>query len=136
VLATAGGAAGLLLARASLAAGAALLKNQVPRADEISIDARVLVFVLGASMLTGILAGALPAIRAGRADLNEALKEGGRSGGGGVGTRTRHLLIVCEVALSLVLLMGAAAARSADGRRAQDHPRLPARHARAAAART
>jgi len=106
VLALAGGAAGLLLARISLAAGAALLAGQVPRADEISIDARVLLFVLGASILTGILAGALPASRAGRTDLNDALKEGGRNDSA-VGLRTRRLLIVSEVALSLVLLMGA-----------------------------
>ena len=60
-------------------------------------------------MLTGMLAGTLPAVRAGRSDLgslNGALKEGGRSGGA-IGVGTRRLLIVCEVALSLVLLMGA-----------------------------
>jgi putative ABC transport system permease protein len=107
VLAAAGGAAGLLLARVSLAAGAVLLAKQLPRADEISLDARVLLFVAAASILTGILAGALPALRAGRSDLNEALKEGGRNEGA-VGLRTRRLLIVCEVALSVVLLMGAA----------------------------
>jgi predicted permease len=106
MLAMAGGAAGLLLARASLSVGAALLSDQVPRADEISIDARVLLFVLAASILTGILAGAMPALRAGRTDLTEALKEGGRNDSA-VGIRTRRLLIICEVALSLVLLMGA-----------------------------
>jgi putative ABC transport system permease protein len=106
LLATAGGAAGLLLARASLAIGARLMADQLPRADEITIDGRVLLFVAGASVLTGILAGALPALRAGRTDLNEALKEGGRNDSA-VGLRTRRLLIVCEVALSLVLLMGA-----------------------------
>jgi len=106
VLSATGGAVGLLLARASLAAGATLLADQVPRADEIAIDGRVLLFVLGASMLTGILAGVLPAIRAGRTDLNDALKEGGREAGA-VGLKTRRLLIVCEVALSVVLLMGA-----------------------------
>ena len=58
-------------------------------------------------MLTGILAGVFPAIRAGRTDLNDALKEGGRTDGGGVAIRTRRALIVCEVALSLVLLTGA-----------------------------
>jgi predicted permease len=107
VLATGGGLAGLLLARASLTAGATLLSNQVPRADEISIDARVLLFVAAASMLAAVLAGALPAVQAGRSDLNDALKEGGRSDAGAVGVRTRRLLIVCEVALSVVLLMGA-----------------------------
>ena len=59
-----------------------------------------------ASLVTGILAGAMPALRAGRADLTEALKEGGRNDSA-VGVRTRRLLIVGEVALSLVLLMGA-----------------------------
>ena len=107
VLAIGGGAAGLLLARTSLAAGATLLSGQVPRAEEISIDARVLLFVAAASILTAILAGAMPAIRAGRTDLNDALKEGGRSDAGSVGLRTRRLLIICEVALSVVLLMGA-----------------------------
>ena len=107
LLAAAGGAAGLALARASLAAGAVLLAAQVPRADEIVVDARVLWFVLGASMVTAVLAGVLPAIRAGRSDLTDALKEGARSDGA-IGIRTRRALIVCEVALSLVLLMGAA----------------------------
>ena len=106
VLASAGGAAGLFLARVGLRAGAALLAKQVPRADEITIDVRVLLFVAGSSILTGILAGALPALRAGRTDLNDALKEGGRHEGA-VGVRTRRLLVVCEVALSVVLLMGA-----------------------------
>ena len=66
-----------------------------------------MLFAFARSILTGILAGVLPAIRAGRTDLNDALKEGGRSDAGGVGLRTRRLLIVCEVALSVVLLMGA-----------------------------
>jgi len=106
-LAAAGGIAGLLLARGNLAAGAALIADQVPRAEEIAIDGRVLLFVVAVSTLTGVLAGVLPAIRAGRSDVNDALKEGGRSDSGGVALRTRRLLIVCEVALSLVLLMSA-----------------------------
>jgi predicted permease len=107
LLAMAGGVAGVLLADTGLGAAAALLAGQIPRAEEITIDIRVLLFAAGTSVLTGILAGALPALRAGRTDLNEALKEGGRNDGA-VGVRTRHALIVCEVALSLVLLMGAA----------------------------
>jgi predicted permease len=107
VLALLGGAAGLVVANASLAAGTKLLANQIPRADEITMDGRVLLFALVASLITALLAGALPAIRAGRSDLNDALKEGGRSDSGSVGLRTRRLLIVCEVALSVVLLMGA-----------------------------
>jgi len=107
VLAGAGGAAGVLLAYASLRAFAVLLAGQVPRADEVTMDPRVLGFALGASILTGVLAGALPAFRAGRTELTDALREGGR-GGAALGIRTRRLLVVCEVALSVVLLMGAA----------------------------
>jgi predicted permease len=107
VLASAGGALGLLLAQLSLTAGASLMAGQVPRADEITLDGRVLAFVLVASVVTGLLAGVMPAIRAGRADLTTALKEGGRSDSA-LGIRTRRLLIAAEVALSVVLLMGAA----------------------------
>ena len=107
VLATAGGAAGLLLARFAIGASAALLADQVPRAEEASIDMRVLFFVVGASLLTGLVAGVIPALRAGRTDLNDTLKEGGRSDSAGAGTLTRRVLIVAEVALSLMLLMAA-----------------------------
>jgi putative ABC transport system permease protein len=106
LLAGAGGTLGLLLAYVTLTSASTLLAGQVPRAEEISIDGRVLLFAVGVSMLTGMLAGTLPAVRAGRSDLNDALKEGGRSDGA-IGVGTRRLLIVCEVALSLVLLMGA-----------------------------
>jgi predicted permease len=106
VLAGAGGALGLLLAYVTLTAASTLLAGQVPRGDEISIDGRVLLFAVAASMLTGVLAGTLPAVRAGRSDLNDALKEGRRNDGA-IGVGTRRVLIVCEVALSLVLLMGA-----------------------------
>jgi predicted permease len=106
LLAGAGGALGLLLAYGTLTSASTLLAGQVPRAEEISIDGRVLLFAVGVSMLTGLLAGTLPAVGAGRSDLNDALKEGGRSDGA-IGVGTRRLLIVCEVALSLVLLMGA-----------------------------
>jgi putative ABC transport system permease protein len=107
VLALAGGGLGLLLASSAISAGRAMLENQVPRAGEASLDIRVLLFVLGASLLTGLLAGVIPALRAGRADLNDTLKEGGRSDASGTGTFTRRVLIVAEVALSLMLLMGA-----------------------------
>jgi putative ABC transport system permease protein len=106
LLAAAGGAFGLLLAYGALTSASTLLAGQVPRAEEISIDGHVLLFAIGVSMLTGMLAGTLPAMRAGRSDFNDALKEGGRSDGA-IGVGTRRSLIVCEVALSLVLLMGA-----------------------------
>ena len=107
VLALAGGAAGLLLAHTALRAGASLLADQIPRAEDASIDTTVLLFALAASLLTGLLAGGVPALRAGRTDLNETLKEGGRSDVSGAGLFTRRALIVAEVALSLMLLMGA-----------------------------
>jgi predicted permease len=107
VLGLAGGVAGLLFAEGALRAGAALLAGQVPRADEIAIDGTVLLFVVAASIVTGVLAGVIPALRVGQTPLTDALKEGGR-GEGAVGLRTRRLLVVGEVALSVVLLMGAA----------------------------
>jgi putative ABC transport system permease protein len=106
LLAAAGGALGLLLAYLALTSASTLLAGQVPRAEEISIDGRVLLFAIGVSMLTGVLAGTLPGMRASRFDLIDAIKEGGRSDGA-IGVGTRRLLIVCEVALSLMLLMGA-----------------------------
>jgi putative ABC transport system permease protein len=106
VLAVAGGALGLLLTRFALTAGGTFLANQIPRADEITLDTSVLSFALGVSLLTGLVAGVMPALRAGQTNLNDALKEGGRDEGA-VGIRTRRALIVCEVALSVVLLMSA-----------------------------
>jgi predicted permease len=106
LLAAAGGALGLLFAYGTLSVTWAAFADQVPRAEEISIDARVLVFALAVSILSGLLAGTLPAVRAGRSDLTDALKDGARSDGA-IGAGTRRLLVVCEVALSLVLLMGA-----------------------------
>jgi putative ABC transport system permease protein len=107
LLSIAGGAMGLLLADTAISAASALLATQLPRTEEIGMDVRVLLFVAGASIFTGILAGVIPALRAGRPDLTEALKEGGRDDSA-VGIRTRRALIVCEVAVSVVLLMGAA----------------------------
>ena len=109
LLAAAGGGLGLLLAYGALTSASTLLASQLPRAEEVSIDARVLTFVLLVSVVTGLLTGTWPAIRAGRADLNDALKNGGEGGRGDsvIGMGTRRVLIMCEVALSLVLLMGA-----------------------------
>jgi predicted permease len=106
LLAGAGGALGFLFAYGTLTSVSTLLAGQVPRAEEISIDGRVLLFAVGVSVLTGMLAGTQPAVRAGRPDINDALKEGGRCDSA-MGVGARRLLIVCEVALSLMLLMGA-----------------------------
>jgi putative ABC transport system permease protein len=106
VLAGIGAAGGLLLAQASLEAVTTLFAEQFPRADETSIDLRVLLFMMGVSLLAGALAGGLPALRAGRTELTGSLKEGGRSDAG-LGIGTRRALVMGEVALSVVLLMAA-----------------------------
>jgi putative ABC transport system permease protein len=106
VLAAIGAMFGLLLAQGNLAAVAALFGSEFPRISEASIDGRVLLFMVGVSLLAGAAAGALPALRAGRTDLTGTLKEGGRADAG-LGLSTRRALVMGEVALSVVLLMGA-----------------------------
>jgi predicted permease len=103
-----GATVGLLLAWGGLAALRAIAPANLPRLDELSIDGRVLAFTLGVAILTGILFGLVPALQATRIDLNDALKEGGRGAGGGMrGNRLRGMLVVVEIAVSLVLLAGA-----------------------------
>jgi putative ABC transport system permease protein len=108
LLALSGGLLGLLFALWGVKLLSAFVPENVPRFGETSTDLPVLGFTLGASLLTGLLFGIAPALQSSRFDLNEALKEGGRSGTDGRGrTRIRSALIVVEVALSLVLLVGA-----------------------------
>ena len=106
VLAAIGALGGLLLAQAGFETAATLFGDQFPRADETSLDQRVLLFLIGVSVVAGLIAGTLPALRAGRTDPSGMLKEGARADGG-LGIRTRRLLLMCEVALSVVLLMAA-----------------------------
>jgi predicted permease len=108
LLACAGGALGLLFALWGVKLLSAFVPENVPRFGEATIDLRVLGFTLAASLLTGLLFGIAPAVQSSRFDLNESLKEGGRTGTDGRGRRrVRSALIVAEVALSLVLLVGA-----------------------------
>ncbi|HJQ70760.1 MAG TPA: ABC transporter permease [Blastocatellia bacterium] len=108
VLSTVSGAIGLLLTYLGLRALVAIAPDNVPRLNEMSIDARVLVFTIGVSMITGIIFGLVPAFQSSKPDLNETLKEGGRgSTGGARGRRVRSVLVVAEVAFALVLLTGA-----------------------------
>ena len=108
LLGLAGGAAGLLLAVWGVEAIVRLSPANVPRLAESSIDARVFLFALGVSILTGLVFGLAPALSASKTDLAAALKEGGRGGSAGARQgRLRSALVVVEVALSLVLLVGA-----------------------------
>jgi putative ABC transport system permease protein len=106
VLALLSGGLGLLLAVWSLDLLIKLSGTNIPRAQEIGIDGRVLGFTLLVSLLTAILFGLLPAIQSSKADLQAVLKEGGRSSTGGK-NRVRAVLVVADVALSLVLSIGA-----------------------------
>jgi putative ABC transport system permease protein len=108
LLALAGGAAGLLLAQWGVDALLALNPGDLPTAQKIGIDGRVLVFSLGLSTLTGFIFGIVPALQLSKTDVTRALKEGGRGGGEGrERTRLRGAFVVSQVALSLVLLVGA-----------------------------
>ena len=107
-----GGASGLLVARISLSVVRTMNPGNVPRLDEIHINGAVLAFTFAISLGTGILFGLAPVWRAIKVDLNSSLKAGGRSGQTESGLhikrhRLRGLLVVFELALSLMLLIGA-----------------------------
>ncbi len=107
-----GGAAGLLIAWWSVYLLRAINPGNVPRLEEIGIDSSVLAFTFLISVLTGIFFGIAPAWRASKVDLNTALKAGGRSSQGDIGfSLMRHplrsLLVISELAFSLMLLIGA-----------------------------
>jgi putative ABC transport system permease protein len=103
-----GGGAGLLLAVWGLELMKSLLPSSLPRYNTISIDARVLGFTLLASMLTVVIFGLLPAFHAARNEMRDGLNEGGRSGiGSRRSSRLRAGLVVTEMALALILLVGA-----------------------------
>jgi putative ABC transport system permease protein len=108
LLALAGGALGWMLAVWGVELMTRLLPRDFPRLREISLDWRVLLFTLLASVSTGILFGLAPAWQSAKTDVHETLKESARGATGGWRQRRlRHLLIVAEIALSLVLLVGA-----------------------------
>ncbi|MGA2740317.1 MAG: FtsX-like permease family protein [Bryobacteraceae bacterium] len=108
LLALLAGAAGLTVAAAGLKALIALAPAGVPRLAETSIDGHVLAFTLGISALCSLFFGSVPVLYASRIDLNDALKQGGgRTVSGGRSNRLRELLVVAEIAFSVVLLAGA-----------------------------
>lgn len=107
MLALLGGGLGLILAYWCMGAITAMLPEGMIR-DEIALDAKVLGFTLVLSLLTGIAFGLIPAVKASKAEFNELLKDSMRGSTGGVRhARTRRLLIISEVALSVMLMVGA-----------------------------
>jgi predicted permease len=106
VLSISGGLLGLALAWVALRVGVSFLPETLPRVSSISLNWQVVAFALGLAVLTGLLCGLLPAFAAARTGVNEALKEGGRTGTAGGGhARLRSGLVVAELAVTLVLLI-------------------------------
>ena len=107
LLSALGGALGLLSAEWAVRWLVPHLPNEFPRASEITVSLAVLGFTFAAALLTGVVSGLIPAVQSAKADVADALKTSGK-GGGDIGRgRARRALVVVEVALSLVLLVGA-----------------------------
>ncbi len=107
LLSVVGGTLGLLLAMWGVDLLLSLNESKIPRAYEVGIDLWVLGFTVGVSLLTGVLFGLAPALQASKIDLHDTLKEGGRSGAGGMKSGARSALVVAEMALALILLVSA-----------------------------
>jgi putative ABC transport system permease protein len=108
VLAFTGGALGLLVAWGGVHALLALAPDNIPRLDQVHLDARVLGFTVLASLITGVVFGLVPAVRATRTDSAVTIRDGTRSGGHSGGVRNaRRALVISEVALAVVMLVGA-----------------------------
>jgi predicted permease len=107
VLALSAACAGLLFARGFLAGVIAWSPTNVPRLEQASIDPVALGFAIAIALLSSVLCGLAPALRASRQDVQSGLRDGGRGSTGGLRDRLRGTLIVAEVALSLLLLVGA-----------------------------
>jgi predicted permease len=108
LLSAAGGALGLLVAHGGIALIVAFFGDKLPQTGPVGLETKVLGFTLGISILSGVLAGLAPAWRLARTNVNEALKQGiGRTDADSGGRATRNILVVCEVGMSLVLLVGA-----------------------------
>jgi putative ABC transport system permease protein len=108
LLALSGGALGLAFAHFAVRLIVAFLADKLPQSTDVDLDSKVLIFTAVISVVTGIVAGVLPALRLTRGDVNRALKQGlGRTDADSGGHRTRSILVVSEVALSLMLLVGA-----------------------------
>jgi putative ABC transport system permease protein len=107
LLSVAGGAIGLALARWGIDFILSMSPAEIPRQSEIGIDAWVLAFTSGVSIMTGVVFGIAPAIQASGTDPGQSLKDGGRASSSPTRHRLRSALVVSEIALTLVLLIGA-----------------------------
>lgn len=107
LLSVVGGGLGLLIGYWGVKALVSLNQDRIPRANEISLDWKVLLFTFGVSILTGVLFGIVPAIQTTKTDLHETLKEGGRSASSSTKQWIRSSLVVVEIALALAVLVGA-----------------------------
>jgi predicted permease len=106
LLALAGGSLGLAIAGWGTGAALSVLPTTLPRAEEVGVDGRVLLFTIAISLLTGIVSGLAPALKTSHWRLSETLKEGGRGASSGR-VRAQGVLVAVEMALALVLLIGA-----------------------------
>ena len=106
MLAVIGGALGLLLAEWGTAAAIAAAPRTVPRAEDIGLDARVLLFTLGVSVIAGVVFGLVPALKTSHTKIGKTLKDSGRAISG-YRSRAQAVFVVGEMAMALVLLIGA-----------------------------
>ncbi|HET7552834.1 MAG TPA: ABC transporter permease [Gemmatimonadaceae bacterium] len=107
LLALAGAALGVVLASWAVSAVVALGPRGLPRLAEVAVDGRVLLFAAGVALLNGILFGLAPAIQAARSNTGQSLRDGPRGSSRGGAKRTRNALVVVEMALAVMLLIGA-----------------------------
>ena len=111
LLSLVGGAAGLLIAYWGVPALVAVIPQQqliaMPFLRDLHLDTGILAFSFGLSLITGLVFGLAPALQSSRLDLNEVLKEGGRNSSAGASHRLRSAMVVTEIALAVVLLVGA-----------------------------
>jgi predicted permease len=107
LLSSAGGILGLAFASTALRVGISFLPESLPRVSSIGLDWEVVFFAFSVTVLTGLFCGILPAYAASRTSVNDALKEGGRTGSAGGGhARLRSILVVSQLVVALVLLTG------------------------------
>src|ERR1051325_2881804 len=102
-----GPALGVLIAVWIVTALKRLVASQIPHVDSITVDTSVLLFTIAIMLVTGVLCGLAPALRASRINLQDAIKEGARGSASGANKRLNNVFVVSQLALSLVLLIGA-----------------------------